>query len=162
MASCQGLYAKLVSMMSPKCSIVETNCELMLMALHAHFLPQQQYSRVYVLFLAFHALVYRWGCPSLSFFLYETDGASLLPKSVRNFLTHFHDFQTNVAILPSVVQAYTQPYSLGGRIKLIVWQIRHELSVTIHEISTSSVKNLRWRTQYYWLQMFLCRNLYVP
>ena len=38
--------------------------------------------------------------------------------------------------LPSVIQEYTQPYSVGGRIKLIVCQIRHELSVAIHEIST--------------------------
>ena len=27
---------------------------------------------------------------------------------------------------PSVVQACTQPYSFGGRIKVIIWQIRHE------------------------------------
>ena len=39
--------------------------------------------------------------------------------------------------LSIVVQAYTQPYSFGGRIKLIICQIRHELSVTIHEISTT-------------------------
>ena len=39
--------------------------------------------------------------------------------------------------LPSVVQAYTQPYSFGGRKELIVCQIRHELNVTIHEISPS-------------------------
>ena len=39
--------------------------------------------------------------------------------------------------LPSVVQAYTQPYLFGGRIKLIICQIRHELSVIIHEINTS-------------------------
>ena len=39
--------------------------------------------------------------------------------------------------LPSVVQAYTQSYSFGGWIKLIICQIGHELSVTIHEISTS-------------------------
>ena len=32
-------------------------------------------------------------------------------------------------------EAYTQPYSFGGRIKLIICQIRHELSVTIHKIS---------------------------
>ena len=44
--------------------------------------------------------------------------------------------------LPSVVQAYTQPYSFGGRIKLIICQIRHELSVTIHEISISWKKTL--------------------
>ena len=34
-------------------------------------------------------------------------------------------------------EAYTQPYSFGGRIKLIICQIRHELSVTIQKISTS-------------------------
>ena len=32
--------------------------ELVLMALHIHFLPQQQYSPVYALFSAFHPLVY--------------------------------------------------------------------------------------------------------
>ena len=37
--------------------------------------------------------------------------------------------------------AYTQPYSFGGRIKLIICQIRHELSVTIHEICT---RNCDW------------------
>ena len=31
-------------------------------------------------------------------------------------------------------EAYTQPYSFGGGIKLIICQIRLELSVTIHEI----------------------------
>ena len=40
----------------------------------------------------------------------------------------------------SVVQAYTQPYSFGGKIKVIICQIRHELSVNIYEISTS------WKT----------------
>ena len=44
--------------------------------------------------------------------------------------------------LSSVVQAYTQPYSFGGKIKLIFCQIRHELSVTIHETSTSWKKKL--------------------
>ena len=43
----------------------------------------------------------------------------------------------SVAIFPSVVQAHTQPYSFDRRIKLIICQIRHELSVAIHEISTS-------------------------
>ena len=38
--------------MCPKYSIVENDGVLMLMALHTHFLPQQQYSRVYTLFLA--------------------------------------------------------------------------------------------------------------
>ena len=36
----------------------------------------------------------------------------------------------------------TQQYSFGERIKLIIGQIRHELSVTIHEIRTSLKKTL--------------------
>ena len=48
-------------------------------------------------------------------------------------LQHYHDFQSNAAIFPNVVQAYTQPYSFSVRIKLIICQIRHELSVTIYE-----------------------------
>ena len=55
-----------------------------------------------------------------------------------------HDFHSNVAIFLSVVQAYTQPYSFGGRIKLIICQIRHELSATIHEISISLKKYVWW------------------
>ena len=43
-----------------------------------------------------------------------------LPKSASSISrSHPH---------PSVVQVYTQPYSFGGRIKLIISQIRHELS----------------------------------
>ena len=50
-----------------------------------------------------------------------------LPKSA-SFVSR------SVVIFPSVVQAYTQPYSFGGRIKLIICQIRYELSVTIYEM----------------------------
>ena len=39
--------------------------------------------------------------------------------------------------LPSVVQAYTQPFPFAGRIKLIICQIRHEQSATVPEISNS-------------------------
>ena len=42
-------------------------------------------------------------------------------------------YKSIAGLLPSVVQAYTQPYSFGGRIKLIICQIKHELSVIIHE-----------------------------
>ena len=52
-----------------------------------------------------------------------------------------------------LVQANTQPYSFDGRIKLIICQIRHELSVTIHEITTSWKKNVIWRTQYVYKNM---------
>ena len=41
--------------------------------------------------------------------------------------------QSNVAIYPSVFQAYTQPYSFGARIKP---------RITIHEISSSRKKTL--------------------
>ena len=68
MASYQSLYTKFVSMMSPKCSIAENDGELMLIALDARFMPQQQYSRVCALFSAFHALVYRCECQFLKLF----------------------------------------------------------------------------------------------
>ena len=45
------------------------------------------------------------------------------------------------AYFPNVVQAYIQPYSFNGRIKLILYQIRYELSVTIHDISTRRRKS---------------------
>ena len=56
-------------------------------------------------------------------------------------------FFTKMGPFPSIVQAYTQSYSFGGRIKLIICQIRHELSAIIHEISTSWKKS-RCRIQY--------------
>ena len=61
-----------------------------------------------------------------------------------------HDFRSLAAIFNSIVQAYTQPYLFRGRIKLIICHIRHELSVTIHEVSTSCKKTkVGWWTQYY-------------
>ena len=82
----------------------------------------------YTLFLAFHALVYRSGCQFLSRFSQDNEHMEL---TVRHFfqnpyaifahiLQHYHDLQSNVAIFLSVVQAYAQPYSFGGRIKLII------------------------------------------
>ena len=128
MASYQDLYAKFVSMMSPKCSIIENDGEFMFMALHTNFLPQQQYFRVYALFVAFHALVYRWEWHFLSLFSQDNENTELTvllffqnPYAiVAHILQHYHDFQTEVAIFPIVVQAYTLSYSLGGRIKLII------------------------------------------
>ena len=125
------------------CSIVENDGELMLTPLDTHFLPQQQYSRVHALFSAFHALVYRWWCQFLSVFAQDNEHTEPTvfiffqnPYAIfAHILQHYRDFQ----IFPSVVQAYTQSYSFGGRIKLIICQIRHELSVT-----TSWEKNVRW------------------
>ena len=53
-----------------------------------------------------------------------------LPKSASSA-------SRSVAIFLSVVQAYTQPYLFGRRIKLSIFQIRYDLSVTIYKISTS-------------------------
>ena len=75
-ASYQGCYAKLVSMMSPKCSIVETDSELILMALHTHLLPSVNILGC-ALFLTFHALVYRWGCQFLSLFSQDNEHTEL-------------------------------------------------------------------------------------
>ena len=113
-------------------------------------------SRVYALLLALHALVYRWGGQFLSLFSQGNEHTELTvllflqnPYAIfAHILQHYHNFQCNVAIFPSIFQEYTQSYSFGGGIKLIICQIRHELSVTIHEISTSWKRNVRWRTQY--------------
>ena len=67
------------------------------------------------------------------------NGAILLvyiPAKIKMSLIWKDDFFAKIGI-PSVIQAYTQPYSFDGRIKLIICQTRHELSVTIYEISTS-------------------------
>ena len=136
MAPYQGLYVKFGSMMSPKFSIVDNDREEMMMALHTHFQPQQQYFRVYAQFLGFHTFVYRWGCQFLSFFFHKiTNIRSRRYFSSSKIRTQFS--HTFCAIFSSFVQAYAQPYSFGGRIKLIICQIRYELSVTIHEINTS-------------------------
>ena len=50
-------------------------------------------------------------------------------------------FFAKIGIKP-VCKPYTQPYSFGRRIKLIIYQISHKLSVTIHVISTSWKKQL--------------------
>ena len=150
MASYQGHYAKFVSMMSPKCAIVENDCKLMLIVLHSHFLPQQQYSWVLPLWFIDEDASF------FHFFLQDNEHTELTvllffqnPYAIfAHILQHYHDFQSNATIFFSVVQAYIQPYSFSERIKLIICQIRHELSVTIHEISTGWKKNVRWRTEY--------------
>ena len=127
MASYQGLHAKFVSMMSPKFSIVQNDGELMLMVLHTHFLPQHLGVRT-VFGLSRFGLSMKMPV-SFSFF-------TRFFTIFAHILQHYHDFQSNVAVFPSIIQAYTQPYSFGGRIKLIILQIKYELNVTIHEIST--------------------------
>ena len=104
-------------------------------ALHTHFLQQQQYSRMYALFLAFRALVYQWWCQFLSLFSQNNEHTELTYAIFAHIRQHYHDVQSNAAIFLSVVQAYTQPYLFGGGIKLIICLFRHELSVIIHEIT---------------------------
>ena len=75
-----------------------------------------------------------------------------IPAQIKMSFTWKDDYFAKIGIfcksiagrLPSVVQAYTQPYSFDGRIKLIICQIRHKLSVTIHDISTNW-KSVWWR-----------------
>ena len=78
-------------------------------------------------------------------------------KNKMSFIWKYHFFakigifcKSIAGPLPSVVEAYTQPYSFGGRMKPIICQIRHELSVIINERSTSckKKKNVKWRTLY--------------
>ena len=62
-----------------------------------------------------------------------------IPATIKMRFSWKDDFfcqKINVTIFPSVVQAYTQPYLFGGSVKLIICQTRHELSITIHKIST--------------------------
>ena len=95
--------------------------ELILMALHTHFLPQQQYFRVYALFLGFHDEFIDEDASFLhflSFFSQDNEHTELtVLLFFRNsyaifahILQHYHDFQSNVAIFTSVVQVYVESY----------------------------------------------------
>ena len=134
MASYQGLYTKFISMRAPKCSSVEHDAELMLMVLHAHFLPQQQYSWVYALFLAFHGLIYRWGCQFLSLFYKITNIRSWRCFSSSKIRTQLSHTFCNITMIFKVMSQYFPALSkriynhisLGERIKLIIFQIRHK------------------------------------
>ena len=53
-----------------------------------------------------------------------------------------------IGIFCKSITGSVSPYSFGRRIKLIICQIKHELSITIHEISTSWKENVWWRIQY--------------
>ena len=132
--------AKFVSMMSPKCSIVENDGVLMLMALHTHtFCYSSNILGCMHCFWLFTLWCIDENARFFHFFRKITNIRSFRnPYAIfAHILQHYHDFQSNVAIFPSVVEAYTQTYSFGRRIKLIIYQMRHKLSVTIHEISTS-------------------------
>ena len=67
------------------------------------------------------------------------------PNAIKMSFFWKDDFVAKIGIFcksiagpfPSVIPAYTQPNSFGGRIKLIICQIRPELSVAIHVTSAS-------------------------
>ena len=71
---------------------------------------------------------------------------SFIWKDVFFFFAKIGIFCKSIA--SPLSEAYTQPYKFGGRIKLIICQIRHEVSVTIHEISFSWKNHVRLRTQF--------------
>ena len=94
-----------------------------------------------------HETVTRFGCVGFSIYA----NAYIPAKIKMNFIWKDVFFakigifcKSTAGPLPSVVQAYTQLYSFGGRIKLIFCQLRRELS----EIRTSWKKNVRWRVLY--------------
>ena len=86
-------------------------------------------------------------CPKRDNFAYYTYPTRSKWASSEKMIFFAKTLQSNVAMFPCVVQPCTQPYSFGRKIKLIICQIRHKLSLTIQKISTSW-KNVRWRTQY--------------
>ena len=63
-----------------------------------------------------------------------------IPAMIKMSFIRKYDFFFLAKSSSSVSWSQTHPYSFDGRRKLIICQIRHELSVTIHEISTS------WKT----------------
>ena len=74
-----------------------------------------------------------------------------IPTKIKMSFIWKEDFFAKIGIFCKSIagplsEANTQPYSFGGRVKLIICQIRHELSFIIHEISTSWKKNVRWQT----------------
>ena len=112
-----------------------------------------------------HQTVTRFGCGCFSM---HACGGFLCPKCVYFACSHIRQDQNELhlkklffffakigifckSITGPLSEAYTnvyKPYSFGGSIKLIICQIRHELSFTIHDISTSWKKNVRCRTLY--------------
>ena len=106
-----------------------------------------------------HQTVTHFGCLGFSMYACEF---SVRAKIKMSFIGKDDFFFAKIGIfcksiagpLPSVVQAYMQPYWFGERIKLIICQIRHELSITIHEISTSLInKTLDPPPQYLFLSI---------
>ena len=99
------LHIKVFMQNSPKFSIVKNDGKWMLMALHIHFLPQQHYSRMEAMFLAFHALVYRWGCQFLSFFS-QDNIRSWRYFSSSKIRTQFSHTFCNITMIFKVMSQY--------------------------------------------------------
>ena len=95
------VFAKFVAMVSPKCSIVENDNEVMLMALHTH------YSRVYELFLTFHALVANF----FHIFHKITNIRSWRCFSSFKIRTQFSHTFLNIAMILKVISQYSRALS---------------------------------------------------
>ena len=67
---CPNDVSEMFNCREPRCIDVDD-------ASHTHFLSHQQYSRVYALLLALHALFYRWGCQFLSLFSQDNEHTEL-------------------------------------------------------------------------------------
>ena len=147
MASCQGFYAKFILVVCPKCSIVENDSKLILMAQHSsNILGCMHYFWLFTLWFIDE---------DASFFHFIHKIANI--RSWRCFSsakirTQFSHTYCNITMIfkgmSQYFPAFPPSYSFGERIKLIICQIRHELSLIIHKISISWKKNVRWRTQY--------------
>ena len=86
-----------------------------------------------------HQTVIRFGCVDFSMYV-----CRFSVPLMRQFCLFTYPLRSKASSVKmfSIVQASTQPYSFGGRIKLIICQMRHELSVAIHAIRTGFKKTL--------------------
>ena len=81
-----------------------------------------------------HQTVTRFGCVDFSIYACRFS----VPQMLQFFFFTYMIFFAKIGIFCKSIagplsEAYTQSYSFDERIKLIIFQIRHELSVTIHE-----------------------------
>ena len=93
-----------------------------------------------------HQTVTRSGGVGLSMYACGFSVAQMPAKIKMSFIWK-DDFFAKIGIFCKsiagpLVQAYRQPYSFGGSIKLIICQIGHEVSVAIHAIYISWKKML--------------------
>ena len=78
-------------MMAPKCSVVENDGELMLMALHTHLLPQQEYCEQK--FVQHGPITIAINCNGLSLLLFQINGLIMpLDQNPHQTVTDASDY----------------------------------------------------------------------